>query len=118
MSKVEIKSVANTRLSLSSEEFEYYERLKKLFGDDAFRGLFQTDLSGFLTGISPHTEKATPQPVLFFLLNVSFNQRMRQLEKHLLKVNSLEEKIIKLEERLVSVEGAAGVLYRHEGGRQ
>jgi hypothetical protein len=70
-----------------------------------------------LTGISPHTERATPQPVLFFLLNVSFNQRMRQLEKYLLKIDSLEEKINKIEQKLISFEGTAPVSYKHEEGR-
>jgi len=97
---VSIKSVASTRLSLSQEEFEYYERLKQIFTEDAFRGLFQTDLSGIITGISPDTSKATPMPVLFFLLNVSFNQRMRQVASHLEKANSLEERIKILEAKI------------------
>ena len=118
MSKVEIRSVASTRLSLSADEFEYYEKLKKIFGEDSFRGLFQTDLSGLLTGISPHTEKATPQPILFFMLNVSFNQRMRQVEKYLLKIDSLDEKIKKIEEKILSFQGTVEVSSIHEGGRR
>lgn len=99
MANTIIRSVASTRLSLSPEEFEYYERLKQLFTEDAFRGLFQTDLAGMIAGISPSTDRATPLPVLFFLLNVSFNQRMRQVETYLKRIDILEERIKKLEER-------------------
>lgn len=106
MSATTIRSVANTRLSLSQEEFEYYERLKQIFTEDAFRGLFQTDLAGIIAGISPSTDKATPNPVLFFLLNVSFNQRMRQVEAWVLanqsainRIDTLEARILVLEER-------------------
>ncbi len=98
--KAEIKSVANTRLSLSREEFEYYEKLKTIFGEDSFRGLFQTDLAGNISGISPPTDKPVANPVLFFLLNVSFNQRMRQLEKFFEKINVMEEKIKTLESKI------------------
>ena len=93
------KSVANTRISLSREEWEYYERLKQMFGEDSFRGLFQTDLAGNIAGISPSLDKPTPQPILFFLLNVSFNQRMRQVEKFVQKVVDLEERIKTLEQK-------------------
>ena len=93
------KSIANTRISLSREEWEYYERLKKMFGEDSFRGLFQTDLAGNIAGISPSLDKPTPQPILFFLLNVSFNQRMRQVEKFVQKVADLEERIKTLEQK-------------------
>lgn len=93
------KSIANTRISISREELEYYERLKQMFGEDAFRGLFQTDLAGNIAGISPPLDKPTPQPILFFLLNVSFNQRMRQVEKFVQKVADLEERIKTLEQK-------------------
>ena len=97
--KAEIKSISNTRISLSREEWEYYEKLKQMFGEDSFRGLFQTDLAGQIAGISPPLEKATPQPILFFLLNVSFNQRMRQVEKFLTRISDLEERIKTLEKK-------------------
>ena len=93
------KSIANTRISISREEWEYYERLKQMFGEDSFRGLFQTDLAGNIAGISPPLDKPTPQPLLFFLLNVSFNQRMRQVEKFVQKVADLEERIKTLEQK-------------------
>ncbi len=99
-----IKAIANTRISLSNEEFEYYGKLKTIFGEDSFRGLFQTDLSGIIAGISPATDKATPNPVLFFLLNVSFNQRMRQVEKYLQKIEELEEKSKSQEQRIKTLE--------------
>jgi hypothetical protein len=97
--KAEIRSIVNTRISLSKEELEYYEKLKNMFGEESFRGLFQTDLAGHIAAISPPSGKATPNPVLFFLLNVSFNQRMRQVEKYLQKIEGLEERIKKLESK-------------------
>ena len=96
----EIKAIANTRISLSNEEFEYYEKLKTIFTEDVLRGLFQTDISGIIAGISPSTNSATPMPVLFFLLNVSFNQRMRQVGKYLKKIDSMEERIKTLESKI------------------
>lgn len=93
------KSIANTRISLSREEWEYYERLKQAFGEDSFRGLFQTDLAGNIAGISPPLDKPTPQPILFFLLNVSFNQRMRQVERFVQRVADLEDRIKALEQK-------------------
>jgi len=70
-----------------------------MFGEDSFRGLFQTDLAGNIAGISPPLDKPTPQPILFFLLNVSFNQRMRQVERFVQKVADLEERIKTLEQK-------------------
>jgi hypothetical protein len=70
-----------------------------MFGEDSFRGLFQTDLAGNIAGISPPLDKPTPQPVLFFLLNVSFNQRMRQVERFVQKVADLEDRIKTLEQK-------------------
>lgn len=101
--KAEIKSIANTRISLIREEWEYYETLVKIFGQDSFRGLFQTDLSGNIAGISPPTDKPVPQPVLFFLLNVSFNQKMRQVIGYLEKIDSMEEKIKTLETKISQI---------------
>jgi len=97
--KAELKSIANTRISLSREEWEYYERLKQTFGEDSFRGLFQTDLAGHIAAISPPLDKPTPQPILFFLLNVSFNQRLRQVERFVQRVADLEDRIKALEEK-------------------
>jgi hypothetical protein len=97
--KAEFKSIANTRISLSREEWEYYERLKQIFGEDSFRGIFQTDLAGHIAGISPPLDKPTPQPIMFFLLNVSFNQRMRQVEKFVQRVAELEDRIKILEQK-------------------
>ena len=70
-----------------------------MFGEDSFRGLFQTDLAGNIAGISPPLDKPTPQPILFFLLNVSFNQRMRQVERFVQKVADLEDRIKTLEQK-------------------
>jgi hypothetical protein len=99
--KGEIKAIANTRISLSREEFEYYEKLRVMFGEDSFRGLFQTDIAGNIAGISPPLDRPTPQPILFFLLNVTFNQKMRQLEKFFDKIDSIEGKIKEIESKIL-----------------
>lgn len=98
--KTEIKSIANTKLSLIREEFEYCTKLISLYGEDIFRGLFQTDNHGNIIAIAPHTQQPTPMPVLFFLLNISFNQRMRSIEKIFDRLDKMDEKIKTLESKI------------------
>ncbi len=94
-----IRNIANTKIALTKEEFAYYESLVKLFGQESFVGLFQTTTAGYISSITPDTQKATPMPILFFLLNVSFNQRMRKLDGFVTRFEGLEKKIKRLEEK-------------------
>lgn len=105
----QIRNISNTKLALTKEEFVYYENLLKAFGQDCFSGLFQTNAAGYIMNISPDTQKATPMPVLFFLLNVSFNQRMRKLDGFITRVEGMEKKIKRIEDKLNITEKTAGV---------
>lgn len=95
-----IRNISNTKILLTKEEFQYYENLSKVFGTEAFVGLFQTNSSGYITQVSPNTQKATPIPIIYFLLNVSFNQRMRRLDSFIDKVDNMDRRIKKMEDKI------------------
>jgi len=95
----QIRNITNTKIALTKEEYNYYETLSKVFGQEAFVGLFQTNASGYISNISPNLDKVTPIPIIFFLLNVSFNQRMRKLDGFITRVEGMEKKIKILEEK-------------------
>jgi hypothetical protein len=88
-----IRAVGNKRLELSDSEFEYYCSLKEQFGGSEFIGLFKTDKNGIITFVNPPVNKNVPLGVIFFLLNVMMNQRIRVLDKKINKVLDLEIKV-------------------------
>jgi len=94
-----IRNISNTKLFLTKEEFTYCEALRECFGQDVFVGLFQSNDLGYIINITPNLEKTTPMPVLFFLLNISFNQRMRKLDGFITRVEGMEKKIKVIEEK-------------------
>jgi hypothetical protein len=95
-----IRNIANTKILLTKEEFQYYESLSKIFGAESFVGLFQTNNSGCIIQVSPSLQKVTPVPIIYFLLNVSFNQRMRRLDSFIDKVDNMERRIKKMEDKI------------------
>ena len=92
-----IRAVANKRLDLSDEEYEYFMLLKESIGDDPFRGLFLTDKNGIITSITPPINRAIPMVSMFFLLNVMMNQRLRDIDDGISKIKELEDRINALE---------------------
>jgi hypothetical protein len=94
-----IRAVANKRLDLSDEEFSYYQSLEESFGKDEFSGLFSTDEAGLITFISPSPERPTAMVIIFFLLNVMMNQKLRSIDDGLSKLSDLERRIKYLEEQ-------------------
>ena len=78
-----IRAVGNKKLDLSKEEEAYMKSLKEAYGNDCFNGCFSSNENGMVTFVSPPLNKVVPMPVLFFLLNLSFNQRLRFLDKHI-----------------------------------
>lgn len=92
-----IRAVASKKLALTDEEYEYYKQLRSAFGDDEFRGLFYTDDNGNITSIAPPASKPTAMVILFFLLNVMLNQRLRGIDKVVKKIDNLERRIKRLE---------------------
>jgi hypothetical protein len=90
-----IRAVGNKRLELSEDEFKYFCALKDQFGGHSFAGLFDTNKNGIITTVNPPTNKNVPLGVIFFLLNVMMNQRVRILDKKINKISELEIRVDK-----------------------
>ena len=90
-----IRAVGNKRLELSDNEFQYYCGLKDQFGAAEFIDLFQTDKNGMIISVNPPVNKKTSLGVIYFLLNVMMNQRVRVLDAKINKVTDLEIKVDK-----------------------
>ncbi len=95
-----IKIIANRDIELSKDEWEYYQEIEKTFGDKAFVGMFETNKEGYITMVRPPLGKPTSMILIFFLLNVQFNQRLRQLADGITSVRDLEVRINKIEKKL------------------
>ena len=93
-----IKAVGNKKIDLSKEEYSYFLSLKDVFGESSFIGLFETNDDGDITLIKPALDNPTSMAVIFFLLNVMLNQRLRKLDKKIKKIDSIESRIKTLEE--------------------
>lgn len=103
-----IRAIGNKRLDLSDDEFEYYKSLIEHIDKKEFNGIFKTDKNGIITNVMPSPEKQTSLVAYFFLMNVSFNQRLRKLDsfiknkefKYQSKIKSLEDKLTILENKI------------------
>lgn len=113
-----IRAVANKRLDLSSEEYSYFKDIKDKMGEHDFRGLFSSNKNGIITSVTPPADRKTPMVILFFLLNVMMNQRIRMLDfklsdveemdnkfKGIISANGLVSRMEYIEEKMVSIEG-------------
>lgn len=85
------KSIANKRVEISQEEFNYYEKLKEEFSEDAFIGLFESNKDGRILAITPPLNKPTSMSAVFFIFNVMINQKLRELDKHIDALKKLEK---------------------------
>ncbi len=92
-----IKAIANQKVDLSKEESQYLDQLIKVFGEDDLNGLFKTDKQGNVIAVTPPVNKATPMALIFFLLNLMLNQRLRTVDQYLVRIEDLEKKIEALE---------------------
>ena len=107
-----IRAIGNKRLDLSHEEFSYYKEMINHVDEKEFVGIFETDKNGIITNVMPDPDKQTSLIVYFFLMNVSFNQRLRKLDSFITnkefeyenKISIMQEKIKKLEDKLFGVE--------------
>ena len=95
-----IKAIGNKKINVSNEEYSYFLSLKDVFGESSFAGLFETNDDGDITLIKPGLDNPTSMAVIFFLLNVMLNQRLRKLDKKIKKIDNLESKIKYLEEEI------------------
>ncbi len=93
-----IRALGNKKIDLSKEEYSYFLSLKDVFGESSFNGLFETDEGGSITLIKPGLENPTSMAVIFFLLNVMLNQRLRRLDEKIKKIDNIESRIKTLEE--------------------
>ena len=110
-----IRAVNNKRLDLNSEEYEYYLRLIETFGQQDFVDLFSTDKNGQITSITPPVDRQISLGVMFFVLNVMMNQRLRALgalvKKNEEKVaenyygDNMQERLERIEEQLRGLVG-------------
>lgn len=91
-----IRAIANKKVDLNQSEYEYYLQLEKAFGADAFIGLFSSDDYGQITSVMPATQTPTAMILIFFFLNVMFNQRLRKLDPLFERLEQLENKVDKL----------------------
>ena len=109
-----IRAVDSKRLDLTDSEFEYYQSLVSTFGEEEFRGLFETNRNGEITSICPPLDKQISMGVMFFMLNVMMNQRLRALNGSIknkeenvatkIDVHNMQEKIMELDARIKSLE--------------
>lgn len=95
-----IRAVGNKRLDLSDEEYSYYNILTQTIDKSEFNGIFESDKNGIILNVMPDPQKNTSLIVYFFLMNVSFNQRLRKLSSFVDRVDSIDE----IRERLSELE--------------
>lgn len=92
-----MKIIANQLIDLSAEEYKYYLELEKNFGKDSFFNLFKTNELGQVIAVFPSSNNPTAIILIFFFLNIMFNQRLRKLENWMKKIDNLEERLNKIE---------------------
>lgn len=99
-----IRAVGNRRLDLSDSEYEYYKRLREEFGQHKFAKLFDTDKNGLIVSVTPPVDAVTPIGVIFFVLNVMMNQRIRILDEKINKAMEFENRVAKVDDLTSIVE--------------
>lgn len=85
-----IKIIANKKVELIPDEYNYYLELEKIFGKEAFIDLFNVNERAQITFVAPSLNQPTSMVLVFFFMNVMFNQRLRQFDE---KISKLEMKI-------------------------
>ena len=95
-----IRAIANKRVDLSKEEFEYYQKLQAEFGEDSFRDLFQVNSEGKIVSVTPAFNQPIAMVIIFFLLNLMLNQRLRKFEETFSQLETLSDRIKKLEDKI------------------
>lgn len=93
-----IRAVGNKRIDLSNDEYSYYLELEKIFGKESFIGLFKTNKMGIIDSVTPPHSNPVAMVIVFFFMNVMFNQRLRRFDTWMNKMESLESRIEMLEE--------------------
>ena len=94
-----IRNILGRAVDISDAEFDYYNELSNVFGKDVFDNLFMSDDGGRIISVEPSATSPTPMAMIFFLLNLSLNQRLRALDKKLDLLNDIEKRLSLLEKR-------------------
>jgi ABC-type molybdate transport system permease subunit len=95
-----IKAIANKKIDLTQEEYDYYLELEATFGKEAFIGLFKTNKYGTVVSVTPSSAIPTAIILIFFFLNIMLNQRLRSIDEGLSTLASIEKRISKIEEKI------------------
>lgn len=80
-------------MDLSEDELSYYRELEEQFGLESFKNLFRTDKNGFIVSVMPNLKTPTPLPVIFYMFNVMFNQRLRVLDSEISRIKNVAKEI-------------------------
>lgn len=88
-----IRAVGNKRLDLNETEYRYYLEIKEAVGESDFVGLFNSDKNGLITAIMPPVDKGINIIIIYFILNVMINQRIRILEGSIKKVENFVDQL-------------------------
>lgn len=105
-----IRAVGNKRLDLSESEYSYFLSLKEAVGANHFVGLFETDKNGLITAVMPPVNKGINIMVIYFVLNIMLNQRIRLLEGSMKKVEDFVDQISILPNMLERLERVEAML--------
>ena len=95
-----IRALANKKIELNNDEFEYLKEVKRTIGEAEFLGLFSTNDDGVIQSITPSGSKQTSIVAIFFLLNVMMNQRLRRLDDKISSIDDIESRLSNIEASL------------------
>lgn len=86
---VQIHIVDNKKLSMTSEEWEYYQSICKSYdrpnlkGEELFKGLFESDGDGIITFLKPPSTRFTSMECFLFMVSLYNHQKMRIIHSHM-----------------------------------
>lgn len=79
----QIRIIDNKKISLTQDEWEYYQSICKSYsrsnfkGEDLFKGLFESDDNGIITFLKPPTTSYSSLEVFLFVVAIHTQQHMR-----------------------------------------
>lgn len=95
-----MRNICGRIVDMTNEEFEYYEQLSSALGKNVFKNAFRSDEAGRIIAVTPSVDQPTSMVLIFFLLNLMMNQRLRAVDYKLQKMDALEKRITELEKEL------------------
>ena len=93
-----IRAVSNKALYLTNHEYDYAKALQSEFGSDVFNNIFESDSDGNILLIKPDLNRNTPMAVIFFMLNVMMNQKLRVIDSFSDRINDISMRLSNIEE--------------------